>query len=103
VPGGPRLCLEEGTRVAADLLRGLYNLLLSPAVLEEYSWACLDQACIRLENPRFSSPPHQLLPALARKNPKTGKFTLLTSLHPHERRVAIGLKAMAYQRELVTP
>ncbi len=60
------LGLEEGARVAIDLLQGLHKLLLSAAAMEQLGYAYLDRDGIGLEDRAFSSPPHHPLPVLVR-------------------------------------
>lgn len=68
------LSAKEAAAVAIDLLRGLNDLLLSPAVLEQYCWACLELGGVRLEDGTFSSPPQRPLPVLVRTDAGSGKL-----------------------------
>ncbi len=74
--GNLGLTLKEAALVAIDLLTGLNKLLLSPAVLEQITWAYLDRDGIGLEDRKFSSPPHHPLPSLVRVDSASGKAVL---------------------------
>lgn len=74
---------KEAAKLAIDLFRGINKLLLSAAVLEQYTWACLDHDRIGLDSGKFTSLPERPLPILVDFEPEPNRPTSISRLIKH--------------------